>query len=374
MSLRRTIIEIDLDGLNVSEFCRAHGISRWFFYDLRRRVAADPDALEPRSRAPHHVANRTPDEVEDTIVALRKTLTDAGLDAGAASIASYLAASPMAVPSEGTIWRILTRRGFIEADPSKRPNRPTRSFAAERANECWQVDDTGWSLADGTAVKIINIIDDCSRVNIASVAVASCTAQTALDTFAAGAAEWGWPERFLSDNASEFRHGLTTALAELGIGAGHSRPYHPQTCGKVERFHQTLKRFLAAQTPPETLADLQGQLDQFRAFYNRYRPHRSLGRRPPAKVWADTPKSGPAQQPLTAPTRIHRSIANSRGVIEAGRNTRINLGAHHAGQHALAIITGTTAHAFIDGRLVRALTIDPNKRYQPLDEPPTSNV
>src|SRR5215204_2983855 len=115
MSVRRAIIEADLAGLNVTEFCGAHGVSRWFFYDLRRRHCLEGDVvLEPKSRAPHHPAGRTRADVEDAIVAKRKELDDAGLDCGAATIAFHLRDLP-GVPSECTIWRILTARGQIVA-------------------------------------------------------------------------------------------------------------------------------------------------------------------------------------------------------------------------------------------------------------------
>lgn len=369
MSLRRLIVEIDLEGLNVSEFCRAHGISRWFFYDLRRRVQADATAIEPRSRAPHTVANRTPADVEDAIVAARKALTDIGFDNGPASIAFYLARRGQPAPSESTIWRILKQRGFIEADPSKRPKRSGHRFVAERANECWQIDSTPWFLADDTDVAIINIIDDCSRVCAASTAARTCTGTASLDTFANGAAEWGLPERILSDNAKAFREVLAAAVAALGIASVHSRPHHPQTCGKVERFHQTLKRFLAAQPPAADLAALQDQLDFFRHIYNHERPHRGVNRQIPASIWHTTPKSGPRNRPLSAETHIHHCRATNRGVVAAGRNVLINLGARYAHQQALIVITATTAHVFVAGRLARTLTIDPSKRYQPLNPP-----
>src|SRR5689334_17266074 len=141
MSVRRLIVEVDLEGLNVTQFCREHGVSTWFFYDLRRRFALEGDrALEPRSRAPHRVANRTSGEIEDLIVAVRKDLTDRGLDAGPASIWSSLRTSPDVeeVPSESTIWRVLTARGLIVAEPRKAPKHAGKRFVAERANECWQ--------------------------------------------------------------------------------------------------------------------------------------------------------------------------------------------------------------------------------------------
>lgn len=367
MSVRRAIVEVDLDGLNVSEFCRAHGVSRWFFYDLRRRVAEDEAAIEPRSRAPRWVGNRTPAEVEDEIVVLRKELVDAGLDAGPATIRWHLEArlaADTAVPSEATIWRVLTRRGFVTPNTAKAPRRAARSFTAERANECWQIDDTSWLLADGTAVRIVDVLDDCSRVVVASRAVASCTAEAALDACTHAAQRWGWPQRFLSDNARAFRHALADALAALGIGAGHSRPYHPQTCGKVERFHQTLKHHLRSRPAAATLTELQTQIDAFLESYNHRRPHRGVHRRIPADVFAQTPKSGPDRRALHTRTHIHRTAVAANGNANAGRYT-INLGRAHAGATATIVVTDRTCHAFIEGRLVRQLTLDPNRRYQP---------
>jgi transposase InsO family protein len=364
MALRRTIVELELDDLNVAEFCRQHCVSTWFFYDLRRRYAREGDAaLEPRSRAPKVVANRTPLEVEDAIVAMRKHLEGAGLDAGPASIAFHLRDLP-GVPSEATIWRILKARGFIVDEPAKAPKHSHRSFTAARANDCWQLDDTFWALADGTPVKILNVLDDHSRLLVASTATTSCTGAFALAVLAAAAVVLGWPARFLSDNAPAFRNILATALAPLGIGAGHSRPYHPQTNGKVERFHQTLKRFLARQPAAETVDELQLQLDCFRHLYNHERPHRSLERRPPAEVWALAPKSGPAAKPLGVPTTVHHSVVSRLGSIAVGHHHQIGLGVEYSGQRALTVLTGTAAHVFIEGRLVRQLTIDPKRNYQ----------
>jgi hypothetical protein len=274
------------------------------------------------------------------------------------------------VPSDAGIWRVLSRRGFITPDPSKAPKHTGRSFEAERANECWQIDDTGWELADGTAVKIINVVDDRSRVAVSSLAVLACTAAAAFSAFSAGAARWGWPTRLLSDNAKAFRNGLAEMLRHLGIAAGHSRPYHPQTCGKVERFHQTLKRYLAAQDPPETLEELQAHLDAFVELYNHHRPHRSLDRQFPAVVWQHAPKSGPANHPLGAPTTVHHLTVSANGTIAIGHRYVISLGAAHRRRHVTAVITGTNAHVFADGQLLRALTIDPTRRIQPLHDRP----
>ncbi len=370
VSVRRLVVSVEVEGLNVSEFCRQHGISRWSFYEIRRRFAAEGDAaLELRSRAPKTVWNRIPVVVEEAIITERKRLEAAGLDAGAGSIGFHLPAvlePGLKVPSEATIWRVLTRRGFIVPQPHKAPKSAYRSFAAERANECWQIDDTEWGLPDNTTVKIINVLDDCSRVLIRSKAEYRCTTETALAAFTEGAEQWGWPERFLSDNAKAFRFGLAEATAALGIAAGHSRPYHPQTCGKVERFHQTLKKWLAAQPPAVTLQQLQQQLDQFTDIYNHTRPHRSLGRRIPAQVHTATPTAGPANRPLNQPTDIRHLKVRSNGVICISRQYDISLGAAYIGNTVTVIITGLECHVFHQGQLIRQLTLNPKRRNQPL--------
>src|SRR6478752_5357540 len=180
MSVRRVVVEVDASSVNVAEFCREHGISTWLFYELRRRYAVEGDAgLEPRSRAPHRVANKTPAAIEDAVVAKRKELVDAGLDAGAESIAWWLRDLP-GVPSASTIWRILSARGFITPEPRKAPQPKGRSFEAARANESWQLDDTGWVLADGTEAKVLNVLDDHSRLAVASVALNSASGAATL--------------------------------------------------------------------------------------------------------------------------------------------------------------------------------------------------
>lgn len=372
MSVRRLIAEADLASLNVSRFCGDHGISRDSFYEWRRRYEREGEAgLESRSRAPRRVANRTSAAVEDRIVALRKELDGAGFDAGPATIHYWLAQqlpSGETLCSESTIWRVLARRGFIVADPSKAPGRRWRSFAAARANECWQMDFTHWALADTTEIEIINGLDDCARLAIRSLAVRRCTLAGVWDAITDGASRYGWPERVLSDNGSPFGPAFEENLAALGVKLGHSRPYHPQTCGKVERFHQTLKKWLAAHDPAETITELQQLLDTFVDYYNTQRPHRSLARRTPTDVWNTTPHSGPANQPLGSPSVVYRNLVYD-GVVWAGRY-RITVGAAHNATRATVIITGLACHVFSAGRLIRELTLDPNRPDQRLHHRP----
>jgi transposase InsO family protein len=369
MSVRWLIATVELEGLNVSEFCRAHGVSRDRFYEIRRRFEAEGEAgLEPRSRAPRVVANKTPGWLEDLIVGIRKELVDAGWEAGPAMISFQLGRRGVRAPSDSTIWRVLSRRGFVVPDPSK-SHRPLRRFAAERANECWQIDDTGWWLADRTEVKIIDVVDDCTRLGTRSLVVPVCTQAAAWDALVEGAALWGWPQRVLSDNGSPLK-ALRPNLGALGIELVHSRPFHPQTCGKVERFHQSLKDHLVTRPRAASIAELQAQVDAWLDYYNHDRPHRSLHKATPADIWAQTPKSGPAGRPLGTPTRIGRCVIDRRGVANTG-GTQIAVGATHIGQPALTIITGDHAHVFIDGQLVRELDIDRRRVYQPLKTRPS---
>lgn len=369
MSVRRLIVEVDVDGLNVRQFCSQHGVSTWFFYDLRRRYAAEGEsALEPKSRAPKRVWNKTSVEVEDAIVAARKHLKDAGLDHGADEVAAALAGRFERAPSTATTYRILKARGFIVPEPRKAPKSARRRFTVERANESWQLDDTSWELDDGTEVKILNVIDDHSRLLVASTAMTVCTGAAALAVVADAAATLGWPARFQSDNASTFRHVLADGLRPLGVAAAHSRPHHPQTNGKVERFHQTEQKWLAAQEPAATLTELQTLLDLFRQRYNHHRRHRGIGRRVPAEVWTQAPKAGPADRPLQPPSTVHHSRVTN-GIVWIPRHA-ISVGAAHNHRHAIVVITGTACHVFIDGRITRNFTLDPTRRVQPLHPRP----
>lgn len=367
VSVKRLLVEVDVSTVNVSELCAAHGVSRTFFYELRKRHRVEGEAaFELGSRAPKHVANKTPAVIEDQIIRVRKELDDDGLDAGAETIHWHLVAAGVAgLPSVSTIWRILKRRGFVVDDPSKAPKKTSRSFEAGRANEMWQIDGTTIELADGTEVKAINIIDDGSRVWVRGLAAYAETADAALRAVCEGGDRWGFCERVLSDNGSAFKS-IEGALAALGVAVSHSRPYHPQTCGKVERFHQTLKKWLSKQPAAETLEDLQTLLDQFAVIYNHERPHRANGRKTPVDQFNNMAKAGPADRPLNTPTRIYHGVVSANGMISAGMKIAISLGNAHANRPATTVITGLNTHVFINGQLVRTLTINPNKRVQAL--------
>lgn len=371
MSLRRLIVQVDTSTINVTEFCRVHGVSTWFFYDLRRRHTVEGDTvLEPKSRAPLSVPNKTPPDIEDLIVSTRKELADAGLDAGPQTIRFHLEGIDR-VPSVATIWRILKARGFVQAEPAKAPKGAGRRFNASRANESWQIDDTCWELKDSVPVKILDVIDDHSRLAVAITAMETCTGEASLVVLAKAAVELGWPARVQSDNAQAFKAVLSQALDPLGVNSVQSRIYHPQTNGKVERFHQTLKKWLKKQAPAATLAVLQTQLDEFKVIYNTKRKHTAVNGFP-ATVWADAPKDGPATHPIgTIQTRTYLNQVRA-GRVSTGKKTRVTVGSQYNGQTALLIITGTTLQAFIAGKHIRTIhNFDPQRHTYRLRKHPT---
>ena len=361
-------------GLNVRRFCREQAISPSTFYKWRARfLEGGVDGLVERSRRPARSPALIDPAVEDAIVRVRKELTDRCVDAGAHTIWFHLLEAGICAPAPSTIWRVLTRRGLIEPAPAKRPKSSFQRFEYLRPNECWQIDATHWQLADGTAVEIIDIIDDHSRVVVAArVCSGSATSPAAWATLVDAASSWGLPARVLSDNGLVFngsRRGhhvlFETNLRALGVQPIASSPFHPQTCGKIERFHQTLKKWLAGQPPAATTGALQTAVNTFIAYYNQARPHRGANRRPPLEKWSATPPAGPASHPLTQPTRIHHQTVSSGGHVNI-HPWHIAVGSKWIGQRVTLILQHHHGAIFHNHTLIRELTIDPERTYQPL--------
>ncbi len=374
-----------VEGRSKAEVAREDGVSRRWVITLVQRFLADGDAgLQPRSRRPHSSPGRTAQQVEDEIIALRKKLDRSGHEAGAATIAAHLQHrhGPDAVPAVSTIWRILSARGFVTPQPHKRPKSSWQRFCADAPNERWQTDITHYRLADDSDVEILNILDDHSRLCIDSRARRIFTAGDVDTVFTAATSTYGDPASLLSDNGAVFtgapRKGGRVAL-ELtcharGIRLVHSRAYHPQTCGKVERFHQTVKKWLDRQPRPVTLRQLQALLDTFRAYYNNQRPHRALDRRTPVQAYQARPKAVPTGTPIdTGHYRVRHDRIDNSGVITLRHNSRlhhIGLGRRHAGTRVLVLVRDLHIRVLTDtGELLRELTLDPTRDYQPQARP-----
>jgi transposase InsO family protein len=375
-----------VEGRSVKEVCEAHDISRSWLYELIARYRERGDeGLRPRSRRPRSSPTRVAPAIEDEVVALRKELSDLGVDAGAHTIHYHLQRRHRrrrAVPSVATIWRILSRRGLVVPQPQKRPKSSWRRFQAELPNECWQADTTHWALGDGTDVEILNVIDDHSRLLVASRAFVTTKAADVVETFHHGAAELGLPASMLTDNGAIFtaesRNGtcaIELELIALGIDYKHSRPYHPQTCGKVERFHQTLKRWLARQDRADSVTALQAQLDRFRTYYNTVRPHRALGRRTPTEAFAARTKATPRRRGLVVPPehRVRRDRIDKTGKVTLRYRSKLlhlGIGRRYAGTRVMLLVADRDVRVINDdGELLAELKIDPTKTYQTQKRP-----
>ena len=377
MDVGRYLVEAHLrEGRSVAELARIHRVHRSWLYKLLARYRAHGEAgLVPRSRRPHHSPQAMSGELADAIVALRATLVAEGLDAGALTIQWHLARRAGAVPSTSSIIRLLRRRGLVVPQPRKRPRASLTRFAAALPNQLWQTDATHWTLADGSPVEILNIIDDHSRLLVAASAVRTVRAADAVAVFHDAAQRCGYPAALLSDNAAVFsgasRQGkvlLESELERLGIRPSHARPYHPQTCGKVERLHQTEKRWLAKQPPAATLAELSAQLDRFRVHYNLQRPHRAVGRRTPQEVFDAKVKAGPGSGAPPVHYRVRYDTVDWHGKVTLRYDSRlhhIGLGMRHRGKSIVLFVADRQVRIVdADGELLRELVLDPTRDYQ----------
>ena len=375
------ITAVVLEGRSKSEVARDYDVSRYWVHQLVKRYEAEgPAAFEPRSRRPHTNPRAIDAELEERIVRLRKTLHKQGYDAGAATIAEHLRRDPdiTVVPAIATIWRVLSRRGFITPQPQKRPRSSWKRFEADLPNQCWQADVTHWHLIDGTSVEVLNLIDDHSRLAIASVARRTITGLHDVEAFTNAFATWGAPAAVLTDNGAVFtatpRRGGRTALqillGELGINYINSRPYHPQTCGKIERLHQTLKKRLTALPAPATIDELQSQLNEFINYYNTTRPHRALHRATPQQAYTARPKAFPAGYQIPPHFRVRHDKIDAGGAITIRYNSRlhhIGLSKHLRGTKVIVLINDLDIRVLArdSGKLIRKLTLDPTRDYQP---------
>jgi transposase InsO family protein len=366
----------------VTVVCAQLGISRQSYYVYRRRFAAEGvEGLAPRSRRPHTSPRRFAAAVEDAVVAARKQLDEEGWDCGAISIRARMLSQAAgeahagAVPSLRSIHRILHRRGLVEPEPAKRTRASLRRFEFPASNDCWQIDAFEHTLADNTVV-VFEVLDDHSRLLLANLAWPSEDGAGAWIAVAAAIARYGRPRMLLSDNSLAFsgaRRGrrvqFETNLRALHVKPITARPYHPQTCGKDERHHQTSQRWLNRQPAANTIQDLQAQLDTYRELYNHHRPHQGIGLTTPASRYAVGHR-----QPDPTPTGEVEDTIISEHVVTARGQIRLNgigigLGSQWAGSKTTAFRTGDHVVIFYRDRLVRELTIDPNRSFQPTGQP-----
>ena len=379
MRLMDAMLTAGAEITNVAEWCRVNQVDRRTFYRHRARIQAE-GGWQPRSRRPKTSPGATPAQVTAEIVRLRGELApDNGADAIIAALGPVAeqhgwAGRGWRVPHRSTVNTILKRAGLVKPEPRKRPKSSFRRFAYARPRDCYQIDATCTHLADGTEVVVFDVLDDCTRLLAACHAAPAETAKDAVAAITAAAARHGAPGIVLCDNGPAFTGGPSArgagasafprAAAALGARLIHSSPYHPQTCGKVERHHQTLKRWLATQPAPATLAGLQALLDAYRDYYNTRRHHTAV-HSAPRHAWDTAPAhGGPGHLPRQDDATIHTLTVAPNGSISLG-GLRIHISAAKAGTTVTAIrdnrhVTVYTPH----GTPIGHIHLNHDKRYQ----------
>jgi len=384
---RLIVTAVVVEGRSPSEVARSYRVARSWVYALVARYRAEGDAaFEPRSRRPHSRPDATPSDVVELVVKLRRELAATGLDAGADTIVWHLEHHHQITISRATVYRIVRRHGLVVVEPKKNPKSSYVRFQAEQPNETWQADFTHHRLADGTDAEILSWLDDHSRYALSVTAHKPVTGPIVVARFRHAVAEHGIPASTLTDNGMVFttrfahggrtsRNGLENELRRLHVTQKNSRPNHPTTCGKVERFQQTMKKWLRTQPIAATITELQLQLDAFVDIYNHHRPHRSLPHRTtPAVAYTTRPKATPGTRHPDTEFRIRHDRIHSGNVSLRidGTMHHIGLGRTLDGTRIILLINGyhvRVIHA-ATGEIIRTLTIDPARRYHGTQRPP----
>lgn len=283
--IRKEFAEAAKGNKNFSALCREFGITRKTGYKWVERYAENA-GLSDKSRKPFTVANRTPIETEERIVALRTE--NPGW--GAKKLKEVLERQGETVPCVKTVNNILHRYGCISTEESRKHKAFIR-FEKEHCNEMWQTDFKGeFRMADNNYCYTLNIFDDHSRFVI-KIAPALSTANKVLPAFRSAFCEYGMPKSVLSDNGAQFagfRQGYTQFekwLMNHDVLPVHGRIKHPQTQGKIERFHRTMQEELLKHTVMENIDDANIKFQIWREKYNNIRPHEALGMKCPAEVY-----------------------------------------------------------------------------------------
>ncbi|PRZ28614.1 integrase-like protein [Antricoccus suffuscus] len=343
--------DVDAFDGDFKRWCALNNIPRSTAYRHKKRITEE-GAWQARSHRPEHCPHHTPPEVEKAVLDQRRKLRR---DNGADNIAYHLdrvateqhwSEKGWRIPSRATINKILSRNNVVEAQPQKRPKSSYRRFAYARPRDCYQIDATEVSLLGGEKATVFEVLDDCTRVLVATHVTDAETSIGAITAIRAAFTDYGVPAIVLSDNGpaftSRFLKGGTSQFTRACTGHRarliHSSPYHPQTCGKVERHHRTFKEWLADQpTAPRTRRQLQDLCDQYQQYYNTERRH-SAWNKPPLQAWKDKPlHGGPSELPIQQDATVRTLLASSSGRITITGIT-ITVGALYARQR-LTIVT-----------------------------------
>ena len=327
-----------IEGRTQAETARQHKVSESTVSRWVARYRAEGDAaFQARSRRPGSSPSKVCDETVELVVNLRSELSAQGLDAGPHTISWHLQQRHQITVSPSTIRRRLVDLGLVEPNPKKRPKSSYVRFEADLPNEMWQSDFTHWRLATGADTEIITWLDDHSRYALSVTVHWRITGPIVVDTFNQTCADHGVPASTLTDNAMVYttrfsggkggRNAFEARLAYLDIEQKNSAPNHPTTCGKVERFQQTLKKWHTARTPANDLNELQALLNEFVDTYNNHRPHRALRRTTPAAAYNRLPKATPEHNSADVHFRVRHDRIDKTGSVTIRHNSRL----HHIG-------------------------------------------
>ena len=278
------------EGVNFRQLCERFGVSRKTGYKWAGR-----QDLENRSRRPNTSPNRTAPEIE----ALVLELAGKKPSWGARKLRSRLIHQGFhGIPAVSTVVQILRRNGIERL--TQAPAGPWQRFEHSEPNELWQMDFKGHFAIDGARCHPLTVLDDCSRYSLCVEACHNQKTQTVKERLTRVFERYGLPWAILCDNGSpwgsETEHRLNPLsvwLMKLGVEVWHGRPYHPQTQGKLERFHRTLKLEALQGNVLRTLLDCQQTFDQFRHQYNHERPHQALDMQTPANRYHPSARSFP---------------------------------------------------------------------------------
>ena len=368
--------------MNVAAICRDLGISRKTFYKYVHRFhALGVEGFYPDSRRPRRTPTRLSVELEDVLITIRKQEAEAGWDYGADAVLLRLeeqlgAGSSQwpagrALPARSTVNRVFEDRGQLAKVPQRKPRRRGRRFQRDEVNALWQFDGFEYRLATGTKATVLHLSDDCSRVDLALQAARSENGHDIWLTFCLAVERYGLPVQQLTDNGTAFsgrRRGWASdferQLTDLGVRAITSRVSHPQTCGKNERAHQRVQKWLQRRPAAPDIAALQILLEEYRTGFNNRR-NQVLGKLTPHQRFDLGPLATMPDLP-PAITTLTRHVVTTTGSI--GLDGRlIGLGRPYAGKTAITFRTGAFAAIFIDDHLLRSLTLDYTRRYQPCE-------
>jgi transposase InsO family protein len=316
-------------------------------------------------------------EVEEAVCRLRKDHPKWG----ARRIRSELVRKGIDPPAVSSVHRALVRNNLVLLQPP-RPRPATQRFERASPNDLWQIDATRLLLADETEVWVMDLLDDHARFCLAARVGSGPTGDAAWAAFEWAVKRYGLPTQLLSDNGTCFTGRLIGAevaferrLGALGVKLLHSRPYHPQTLGKLERFHRTMKEWLAERPPAQDPGALQELLEEFRIYYNEERPHQGIADVTPAEryhVAPDKPTPLPDWLPrvLYPPRAILRRV-NRNGTL-GYRGFHVQVGSAWAGHQLRVTEIDGVVHCFYGEELVRALVLDESRSFQPLGARPVT--